>query len=244
MQKHIPNFLLCTILFLTPISTHAQVSGYRLQKADSLFNAKRYTQALQQYEGIVNNREYTPALLLKMAYIHEGLGHIAQTQYFLSLYFQSTHDNSVLEKMSELAKKNKLEGYNDLTDQGRILNLYHQHSAPVTAVLLALLTLLASLILVAKRRSGKRPIPAFAAFISVVALLLVHLHYSEEETLSIVMTPNTYLMSGPSAGAEVITILDEGHRFAVTNKKDVWLKVRWREQDAYLKEGTLQEASL
>jgi hypothetical protein len=243
MQKPFLNFILFLVLFSGAGNASAQVSGYRLQKADSLFSAKRYTQALQQYEGIVDNREYTPALLLKMAYIHEALGRIAKTQYFLSLYYESTHDHSALEKMSELAKKNNLEGY-EFSDQDRLLNFYYQHSKHITLILIGLMVLMSALAFSTRRRTGKRPIPAFSVLVLLTLLMVFHLEQSKHQVTSIVMRSNTYLMSGPSAGADVVAILEEGHRMSISGKKDVWVKVRWRDQDAYLKEGSLQEVSL
>jgi uncharacterized protein YgiM (DUF1202 family) len=44
-------------------------------------------------------------------------------------------------------------------------------------------------------------------------------------------------MSGPSAGANVVTLINEGHKLKITGKKDVWLKVEWLDKEAYVKEN-------
>ena len=42
-------------------------------------------------------------MLLKMAYIQEGLNHVGQALYYLNLYYLASKDKSVLGKMEELA---------------------------------------------------------------------------------------------------------------------------------------------
>jgi len=241
MQNHTKKILVL-LLFVNSHSI-AQVSNYRLLKADSLFEAKRYTSALAQYEGVITNKEYSPSLLLKMAYIHEALGHIAKTQYFLSLYFLSANDDSVLAKMEELAAKFKLKGY-ETNDGERALFFYKRFQQTITFSLISLLVLCQAWMVYKKRVTGKRPITAFVLLISICGLLGTHLYSMSSRDTSILMQPNTYLMSGPSAGADVVEVLDEGHRLTVTGKKDVWLKVKWNDKDAFVKEGFLQPITL
>src|SRR5688500_16903409 len=101
MQRPFSIFLAASIAFVLTTFTisHAQTSGYRLKTADSLFQAKRYTQSLEHYEEILRQRQYTPAMLLKMAYINEGLNQIGSAMYYLNLYHTATGDKSVLRKM-------------------------------------------------------------------------------------------------------------------------------------------------
>src|SRR5687768_6280917 len=91
-----------TLLMTTASASSAQTSQYRLTVADSLFQLKRYTQSLGHYEEILGQRQYTPAMLLKMAYVQEGLNHIGPAMYYLNLYYIATNDKSVLTKMDEL----------------------------------------------------------------------------------------------------------------------------------------------
>jgi hypothetical protein len=240
MQKRTVKILLLIIpLFLACTSSKAQVSQYRLQQADSLFAAKRYTSALAKYEGVISNNEYSPALLLKMAYLHEALGHVAKTQYFLSLYFLSTNHPSVLEKMEALATKNNLQGY-AVSDKERALLIYRRFETIITATFVSLLILSQAWFLYKKRPTQKRPIAAFVIQLLVCGLLVTHLYLTSHNEASILMRPNTYLMSGPSAGADVVEVINEGHRLTITGKKDVWVKVRWNDRDAFVKEGFLQ----
>jgi hypothetical protein len=244
MQKSAPKILLLIISFLFFANANfAQVSHYRLQQADSLFAAKRYTLALAQYEGVINNNEYSPALLLKMAYLHEALGHIAKTQYFLNLYLLSTNDDSVLEKMEALANKHNLQGY-ALTDKDRVLIVYRRFQKEITLILISIVILCQALLVYRKRSSGKQPIASLVGQLIMCVALAAHLYINNTSHASIVMSSNIYLMSGPSAGADVVEIIEEGHRFNILSKKDVWVKVQWNEQYVFIKEEFLQSIVL
>ena len=73
----------------------------------------------------------------------------------------------------------------------------------------------------------------------VMGVLFMHINFSRQTSVGIVTIPTTYLMSGPSAGASVISIVGEGHKLQITGKEDVWLKVRWMDKDAYVKQNSL-----
>jgi hypothetical protein len=51
-------------------------------------------------------------MLLKMAFVKEGLGDYSNALYYLNLYYLKTYDKKVLKKMENLAERyHKLEGY-------------------------------------------------------------------------------------------------------------------------------------
>lgn len=243
MQKRLRNFIVLIFLsFLSSLSLFGQISQHRLTPADSLFDAKRYTQALSKFEGVINNQEYTPAMLLKMAYIYEGLGNIAKTQYFLNLYFLATNDDSVLDKMETLATSHELEGY-EVSDQQRIWLAIKSFKSAYLLVLIGL-TALAGAWAVHRKRLNKKIIFPVVMQVVLCLTLVVLLQLVKSSDYAIVVEPNTYIMTGPSAGADVLEVIDAGHRVQLLGRKDVWLKIRWRDQDAYLKEELLQAIAL
>ncbi|GCC52756.1 SH3 domain-containing protein [Chryseotalea sanaruensis] len=244
MQKRMRKFIVLIFLsFFSFTPLFAQVSQYRLYTADSLFEAKRYTQALSKYEGVLQNNEYTPAMLLKMAYIHEGLGNIAKTQYFLNLYFLSTNDASALDKIAELAVKHNLRGYEDAGVVGQIIMMIQENVKQIIFVLAGLLMLSMAWLARAKRKT-KRPVgPVIAVLLCIVFILNGFFGISKEET-AIIAQPNTYLMSGPSAGSDLIDIVDAGHKLTITGKKDVWLEARLDGQTVYVKQEKLMLLTL
>jgi hypothetical protein len=189
------------------------------------------------YRSILEQREYTPAMLLKMAYIEEGLQQTGRALYYLSLYYQVTKEAGVLEKMDELAAKYRLEGY-ARSDSDRFMTFYYDHHYKITLVLAALLVFIISFTFYVKRKSGKPLVPLIVFMFAAVGFL-VHVNWGEERVSGIVGESQTYLMSGPSSGATVVGVIDGGHKVKVLGQHDVWIKIEWHGQAAYIKESSL-----
>jgi hypothetical protein len=226
------------LLIISTISAFSQATSFRLKTADSLFQQKRYTQSFEHYEEMLKQKQYTPAMLLKMAFIKEGLLQIGQAMYYLNLYFLSTHDRTALEKMNELATKFNLEGY-ETTETDQFFLFYHDHHLSISAALLALMIFLLSLMVYTRTRLKRRPAVSFTFLVVMILVSGTHLYYGVQTESGIVTQPSTYIMSGPSAAASVVEIIGDGHRVEVIGKKDVWLKIRWDNQVAYVKENSL-----
>src|SRR5690349_20257780 len=89
------------VLLLTSAWVSAQSFDFQLELADSLFMEKKFTQSLEVYRQIYDQGAYSPAMLLKMAYVEEGLGHTARSLYYLDKYYLMSRDDRALEKMEE-----------------------------------------------------------------------------------------------------------------------------------------------
>ena len=224
-------------------SSQAQTSGFRLKTADSLFQAKRYTQSLEHYEEILKQKQYTPAMLLKMAYVYEGLNQIGSAMYYLNLYYIATNDKSVIEKMDELAIKYDLEGY-ETTDTDRFWSFYLGNHLNISVGLAAAMILTLSLMFHTRMKLHARPIGSSIALVILTVTLVVHQQFGSRRARGIIAETTTSLMDGPSAGASVIDIISDGHRVEVIGKNDVWLKIRWDDAVAYVKEKSLREVKL
>jgi hypothetical protein len=228
-----------TILFyFLPIPAFSQTTSFRLKTADSLFNQKQYTQSFDHYEEMVKQKQYTPAMLLKMAFIKEGLSQVGQAMYYLNLYFIATHDQTALDKMNELATKFNLHGY-ETSETDHIEILYRDNHLPITAALVALMIFLFSLMFYTRTRLKRRPVVSFTFLVVVIAASFTHIYYGAQKDSGIVTQPSTYIMSGPSSAAPIVQIIGDGHRVEVVGKKDVWLKIKWDGEVAYVKENTL-----
>lgn len=234
MQRQVLKILFTIQGLCYFLGAQGQVTSFRLQQADSLYEKRQYTQSLEHYQTILERREYTASMLLKMAYIEEGLGRVGQALYYLDLYYQATNDKSVQEKMEELSTKFNLKGYEN-TDATLVLSLYHDYREQISLVLAALAVFFLSLHFFWRKR-GKRVVAARFCLFVIVALLLVHINFGERISTGIIGEPNTFLMDGPSPGASVISIVDEGHRLEVVGKVDVWYKVRWNENMAFVRD--------
>jgi len=83
MQKRVYNILLFLIITFSAVGQENI-----LTRADSLYATKQYTQAFERYEVLFAGGRYSPAMLLKMAYIQEGLGHLGESLYYINLYYR------------------------------------------------------------------------------------------------------------------------------------------------------------
>lgn len=209
-----------------------------LQTADSLFAAEKYTESFQHYQQVYDAGLYSPAMLLHMAYIKEGLGEEAESLYYLNQYYLSTLDRSARRKMTELAKTNELMGYR-FTDIDFIVSVIARYRQ--TAISLALAACLLVLALVIRYRRVKQQKPV-AGLILMMLLLIgtaVFINFSEPAPRGIIMSNQAYLLDQPSAGGDLVEIAGKGHRVKILEDGDVWVKVTWKDQTAYIRKQHL-----
>lgn len=227
-----------TLFFVGALALTSMGQATELSIADSLFAHQKYTEALKKYEEVFNLGQASPAMLTKMAFIQEGLGNYANALYYLHLYYQQTSDKAAMNKMRELATEHGLEGY-EYTDMRYFAGFVRKYQMEIISVLLAF-----SLFLLAysyrKRREGE--LPRVSIFLQVVTLLLVAV-VSNQMFLgknAIVSRDHSLLMTGPSAGAEPMDFIDKGNKVAVIKSDELWTKIKWGEQDAYIRTKNLK----
>jgi hypothetical protein len=243
MQRRFLKILIILLpLIISTPALLAQVSAFRLQQADSLYEKKRYVESLEHYQSILSQHQYTPAMLLKMAYIEEGLNRVGKALYYLDLYYLASNDKLVLEKMEELAAKYSLDGYEN-TDADIALSFYHDYQLPISMTLSVLAIFFLSLIIFWKKK-GNRSRAAGFVLVVLLLLLIVHINFGEEISTGIIGEPNTYLMDGPSAGASVVSVVEEGHRVEIVGKTDVWYKVKWNEGTVFVRDHDILAVGL
>jgi len=245
MQNSVLKFLIVLVLMvgICPTARSQSDNNPLLQRADSLFQQKRYTQSFEIYNTLFKSQRYSPAMLLKMAYIQEGLNRISQSAYYLNLYYLATQDQGALTKLEELADKYRLEGYTP-SQMDRVFTIYNQYRELITLGLISVFIFLLILLGILRFKLHERPYAVWGALVVLSILFLVHLNFGEGYAKAIIANNNTYLMDGPSAGSSVISVVRDGHRVQVIGKKDVWMKVQWGDREAYIKESNLLPVKL
>lgn len=228
--------LIIFIALCFPLSLAGQQNKSPLTRADSLFQQKRYTQSFEIYRSIFEQHQYTPAMLLKMAYIEEGLNRIAYSAYYLNLYYLATQDDAAQIKLDELSQKYRLEGY-ETAETDRLFMLYRQYETKVTLALIALILFLFTFISVQRLRYQKQAHTIWGLLILVSLIFMAHFNLGTGQAKAIITKNNTYIMTGPSAGASVLAVVRDGHRVNIKGKKDVWVKVEWGDATGYIKEA-------
>ncbi len=180
-------------------------------------------------------------MLLKLAFIEEGLGKIGMTLYYLKLYYRASDDNQALIKMDELATKYNISGYS-LKEVNLPGHWIEQHKTLIISILIALFLVTALLLFYTLRKNQKTTAPTWAMGIISVCLLVVN-NYEVPQSI-IIKRDNTYLMSGPSAASSVVAILPEGSQLQSIGQEDVWLKLKWTNQPVYVKKEAVLNTNL
>jgi hypothetical protein len=245
MQSRVLKFVkLSLFLLLFPLMLSAQSNNPLLVRADSLFQQKRYIQSLDLYQKLFKEHRYTPAMLLRMAYVEEGLNNVSRSAYYLNLYYLATQDEDALVKLEELAIKNRLEGY--VTDEiDGLRSFYLTHQELITYVLLGIAILAMAIALTQRLAMKNKPVGEFVTLCIITALFILHISQQSMWEKAIIAKDNTYfMMAGPSGGASVMAIVRDGHRVEVLGKKDVWTKVKLGESEGYIRTSSLLPVKL
>lgn len=216
----------------------------KLLLADSLFQQKKYTQSFELYEDIyTNDQKASSAMLLKMAFIKEGLGDFTNALYYLNVYYLKSYDKRALKKMENLAEQNKLSGYN-YDDVEFFLNLYHQYQLQIDLILLSLALLVFGVLSYQKRSNKQISRSSGISYVGLLVVLLFINNFARERPQAIITTAEVYLMKGPSPGSDVVDKVTKGHRVDILGHDDVWVKISWNDQDAYIKSFDLKPVTL
>jgi hypothetical protein len=232
----IKKLLLAFPLILCVCSVTAQSFDFRLNAADSLFAQRQYTQSLEIYKQIFDESAYSPAMLLKMAYVEEGLGQTAMSLYYLNIYYRLTRDDRALEKMEQTATAYQLKGY-EITPFDRFLLFLTVYQFRITGIL-AIATLLFGIATFLTSEKAMSRFLVVAQFVFAAALLFM-INIDFRQDAAIVSKSPTYIMSGPSSGSNVVAVVSAGHRLDVNDRRDVWVKVEWEGVDGWVKESVL-----
>lgn len=209
-----------------------------LAQGDSLYAQQRFTQAYEAYESVLEAGKASPGMLLRMAYIQESLNNTTQTLYLLNLYYEQTSKRDALQKMEELASAHQLQGYT-YSDVDYFRNKLYRNRQYVIVGLMLLAGGLFLGMVYKKVRLGQKPVWIGITVVVLLAGLASVVNFPLSQEKAIVVKNYVPLMSGPSAGASVEEMINQGHRLQVLNKQDVWYKVQWGERTLYIKETSV-----
>ncbi|QSE97318.1 SH3 domain-containing protein [Fulvivirga lutea] len=215
-----------------------------LATADSLFNEGKYTESFEIYKTLLEEEKVvSPSMLLKMAYIKEGLGGTSDALYYLNLYYLKTADKKVLFKMEELAQKAGADGY-EYNDFEFIQTVFFKYFNTIVLTLISIGILLLAISFYLKFRKGVSPAVPSIFMVFVLALTFVLINFGKQYNRAVVTKSNAYLMSGPSSAAEVLTIIKKGNRVETKGTTDIWTKIESNSKVGYIKTEKLKEVEL
>ena len=235
MRKKIAIYFLM-LSFLSIFTAYGQEKTFQdFEKAEKLFQDKKYTDAYQLYsENFTKNKQYSPQMLLKMAYIQEGLEQYPEALYYLNLYYNQNPSKKVLSKMETLADTQKYEGYK-IDDSRYFAALYQQYQNYIIAILFIIFGAVVALLFRRKTQNRHFLYPAIL-LLAILALGSYQYNYNKQQEQVIIKDDHVYLMTSASAGSEVQTTIDKGHRLEVLDKQDIWYQIKWNDKKAYIRD--------
>ncbi|MEQ8532707.1 MAG: hypothetical protein RIB86_12720 [Imperialibacter sp.] len=225
--------------FLTPEYSSAQSVSADLVKADSLFELKKYTESFDEYQTVFEQGLASPQMLMKMAFIKEGLDEYPEALFYLTKYYDLTHNNLVLKKINEIAEKQGLQGY-DLTDADFFMSWYSLYYDLILSVVMTVIfvLLLLQVYRFLKKKGFSAGVMTWQLVFGVALAVVVNYPFSDRE--AIIIEPATYLMKGPSAGAPMLEIVSQGHKVKVLDAGQIWTKILWHDAEVYVRSGSLK----
>lgn len=228
--------LFLVLVFTSSITALGQVFLRDIEVADSLFKEKKFTESFDIYKAIHETGEHaSPAMLLKMAYIREGLGDEAGALFYLNSYYLQTTNDKVFEKMEQLADENNLNGY-EYSDQDWFFNIYYQYQYHILFSLLVVGLSQCTLVVYKKIVKIKKSYTVGFGLLFVIVIIFIAVNFGAEYNQGILVKNNSYIMSAPSASADVLDVSKAGHRVQILGTEDVWLKIQWGNQIGYIKD--------
>ncbi|WP_308421170.1 SH3 domain-containing protein [Echinicola rosea] len=203
-----------------------------------MFTAQSYQEAYKLYTDILQNQEaYSPAMLLKMAYITEGMGNYEDASLYLSKYYDHNPSPKVISKIKSLTDQPDLKGYT-VSDSAQFFKLLTDYQQPITGIFALLLVL--SLIYVLAKNKTRQPKYLIPSAILIVLAFLSN-NFLLAPQSGIIKESPTIIMAQPTAAGKFIDKVNSGHRVIIKSSEDIWYRIDWDGQDAYVKKNAVSK---
>jgi hypothetical protein len=241
MPNIFPKFclLFCAAWFLGRQPVLAQSPSVLLSRADSLYTHHRFTQALDIYEKLLTEEHrYTPQMLLKMAYIHEGLQQYTKSMHYLQLYYSKHPTRSILRKMEEVGLQQQLHGY-AYTDWDFFKTQFYKYYAQILEILLVGAVIALFLLVRGWLRKKRLSTEVKGGFLLYLGFIFYFANFLTLGQQGIIQNSNVPIMTAPSAGAELVVTVDMGHKVNILGEQDIWYRIEWEEKTAYIRKNNL-----
>lgn len=175
---------------------------------------------------------YSPSMLLKMAFISEGIGDSEKATLYLSKYYDLSPNPQTITKIKTLTGQKELIGY-EVSDSTRFLVFLVEYRE----IMVGSLTLFLIMSLIFLWSNGKKLIEARFYWPSILLITLIFFinNFLKAPSTALVTSSPTLIRNKPTAGGEPIDLVEPGHRVKILSSKDIWYEIEWKEKIAYLK---------
>ena len=226
------------IVILVTSSFFCENSYSSTQKADSLFNLKRYSESKILYDSIFyKENKYSNSMLLKMATIEESLDNYEKSIYYLELFQKNKNENKVLDKINDIVDDKNLNGFEN-SDKKIFINIYKKYRSNILALLLTLISIIFIVNLV--RYFRKNIINFVLPFFYISSLLSLLIINIKPPSYAIVFKDYTFIMKEPSSGSDLYSILNKGDKLIVSKDLEVWYEIILNGKKRYVRKKNVR----
>lgn len=209
-----------------------------IQKADSLFNLKKYSKSKILYDSIfyIENK-YSNSMLLKMATIEESLDNYEKSIYYLELFQKNKDEKKVLNKINDIVTDKKLEGF-ESSEKTIFIKLYKKNKNKILILLLTFISLifLINAIRFFKKKELSFLIPHFY-ILCIITIVIINIKPPVD---AIVFKENTFVMKEPSSGSDLYSILNKGDKLIVSKDLEVWYEIILNNEKKYVRKKNIR----
>jgi hypothetical protein len=217
-------------------SIHCQANVPKLLVADSLFAQRSYKEALEIYQTNYLLGIYSPSMLLKMAFITEGIGDKENATLYLSKYYDLNPNTPTITKIKSLTGQTELVGY-EVSDGMRFVLFLVEFKEIIVGALT--LTLIISLIFLWSKGNKLTEARFYWPSVLLITLIFVTNNFLKAQNTALVTKSPTFIVSKPSAGGEMVDMVEPGHRVKIRSSKDIWYEVEWKKKIGYIRKSSV-----
>lgn len=207
-----------------------------IERADSLFQQRSYKEAMEIYQQNYQLGIYSPAMLLKMSFISEGIGDKELATLYLSKYYDLNPNSQTITKIKSLTGQSNLVGY-EVSDAERFILFLVEYQEILVGALTLFLFISLIMLWINGRKNSEARYYWPSAFL-IISIFITNNFLKAPRTALITHSP-TMIVSKPSAGGELIDRVEPGHRVKIKSSKDVWYEVEWKNKVAFIKKDNV-----
>ena len=187
---------------------------------------------MEIYDFNYQSGVYSPAMLLKMAFITEGIGDNERATLYLSKYYDLDPNPAAITKIKSLTGQSSLVGY-QVSDGQRFMIFLTEYQDYIVGVLAIFLVLSIITSWITGRKSEKTQ--NFWPTILLIILIFFANNFLNGPNTGLVTSSPTFIVTEPTAGGELVDMVEPGHRVRIKSSKDIWYEVEWKDKRAYIK---------
>jgi hypothetical protein len=211
-------------------------SAKHLHLADSLFEKGNYAGAASLWhQQIWREQRVSPQLFLKMAYAQQQLGHSPAALLYLNMAQARQPRLPTWRQLVAVAAQHRVVGY-PATWQQELQVQAQRYYYPGLEALLGGAVVGIVLLLLRWRRAGRSAWLVYAGYLVAAGVFLQLLRPTPA---GLVARPGAALMAGPGAGSAWLSTTTLGDRLTVLGHQDIWVRVRWQQREAFIRDADL-----